>query len=102
MSARVIVAGEKAVEEDLTREGYKVTRNTAMPGSPAIDAVKGSDHRLIQVKTGKYPNNPDNLSVQEVGDIKSQATRIGAIAYSARVWLDRNNNILHSIEYKKL
>lgn len=81
-------AGEEVVKGLLVSKGWKITsHDTKGPGSTDLEAKAGGAQILVQVKTAVPPSNPSSLSSEEERNIKSRATRIGAGAYEARVWL---------------
>jgi len=95
-------AGERAAVDKLKSLGWTITRwDTSSPGSTDIEAQSGSKRILVQVKSAVPPNEPPLLSAQEEANIKSRATRIGAEAWEAKVWLDNYLNPIR-IEWRKL
>jgi Holliday junction resolvase-like predicted endonuclease len=96
-------AGEKIVVEWLKGKGYTIdVWDTQAPGSTDIEAHGTSAHLLVQVKSSVHPNEPASLSSDEERNIKSRATRIGAIAWEARVKLDSNLNLMGDIMWREL
>lgn len=95
-------AGEKAVVDELKSKGWIILRwDTNLPGSTDIEAQSGSKKILVQVKSAIAPNEPPVLSPQEESNIKSRATRIGAEAWEAKVWLNSNLTLI-KIDWRKL
>ena len=96
-------AGEAAVVSKISANGYTVTKwDTKAPGSTDIEAVGGAMKLLIQVKTSVAPGVPDSLSSDELRDIKSRATKIGALAYEANVTLREADLAVADIAWRKL
>jgi len=101
-SQAVGLAGEKAVVNQLKSNGWTINNwDTSQPGSTDIDAQSGSNRRLVQVKSAVTPYDPPELSPEEEGNIKSRATKIGAEAWEAKVWLDAGLNPV-TIKWRKL
>jgi hypothetical protein len=94
--------GECIVTSDLKSKGFLCFRNTQQPGSTDITAYKGDDKRLVQVKTGLYPNDPPKISGEEVRNISSRATRLGYSAFLATLQINSDRERVGEIKYKKL
>ena len=96
-------AGEKIVVEWLKGKSYIIDRwDTQAPGSTDIEAHHTSAHLLVQVKSSVHPNEPASLSTEEERNIKSRATRIGAVAWEARLKLDSSLNLMGNIMWREL
>lgn len=96
-------AGEHIVVQWLRDRGYSIDNwDTRAPGSTDIEAHHSTAKILVQVKSAVHPNEPSTLSSDEERNIKSRATRIGAIAYEARVQLNSNLQLIGEIKWRKL
>ena len=95
-------AGEWHAVNWLKSNGYAIDRwDTQSPGSTDIEA-HGAERVLVQVKSAIYPNEPAYLSSDEVRNIKSRATRIGANPYFAKVSLNQDLSLRKKIEWVRL
>ena len=82
------LAGEQEAESHLQRQGFRTKRYTKLPGSTDIEAIDGIGRKLLcQVKTAQAPYLPSNPSTDEIKNIKSRASKIGATACVAKVQL---------------
>lgn len=94
-------AGEKHVVAWLRANGYSGNWDTRGPGSTDIEAT-GHEHILVQVKSAVAPSVPAGLSGDELRNIKSRATRLGANAYLAQVTMDSRLRLIGEISWTKL
>ena len=94
--------GERLVENFLRAEGYRCERNTQLPGSTDIEAYKGEEILLIQVKTALFPNKPDDLSSDERRNLSSRASKIGAKPGLAQLQINEQGKLVGKIRWKKL
>lgn len=95
--------GEKYVVDWLKSKRYIIVKwDTRAPGSTDIEAKHSTAHILVQVKTAVEPNKPADLSSQEIRNLKSRASKIGAIAFQAKVQLDKKRLLKGEIAWAKL
>lgn len=94
--------GEIIAENFLKKNGYVTQRNTQLSGSTDIEATSLQNKYLVQVKTGKYPNQPPEMSSDEIKNIKSRATKIGFIATCLSLVIDKNGCLIGQIAWKVL
>src|ERR1017187_1022808 len=91
--------GERHVEAWLRAKGFtNILRDTKQLGSTDIQA-DGSESILVQVKTAVHPDQPAQLSADEIRDIKSRATKLGRVAYVARVTIDFAGGLVGTIAW---
>lgn len=97
-------AGERIVVQWLEKEkSYAIkTWDTQSPGSTDIEAEHRDAHILVQVKSAMYPNEPPFLSSDEQRNIKSRATKIGAVAWEARAQLNASLQLIGEIQWRTL
>jgi len=94
--------GERIVAAWLKEKGYTTNVDTKAPGSTDIEAKASSGNLLVQVKAAVSPNQPADLSSDEVRNIKSRASNLGWTAWEARVQLDSHLVLLGEIQWRKL
>lgn len=102
LSVDIGQAGEKIVADYLRQKGYSVEQNTRLPGSGDIEARGNQASLLVQVKTSIHPNDPPFLCNDEMGNIRSRATRLGWEAWSARLRVNRQGDLVGEILWTKL
>lgn len=95
-------AGERAVANQLMTLGFRGNWNTRSPGSTDIEAWKGDQRLVVQVKAAVYPNSPALLSPGDEWRITARARRIGAEAWVARVQVDSWLNQVGGISWRRL
>lgn len=102
LSVDIGQAGEGIVADYLRNKGYSVEQNTRLPGSSDIEARGNPTSLLVQVKTSLHPNDPPFLGNDEVGNIRSRATRLGWEAWSARLQVNHQGYLVGEILWTKL
>ncbi|HUI30181.1 MAG TPA: hypothetical protein VLX91_08180 [Candidatus Acidoferrales bacterium] len=101
-SVEIGTAGESAAITELKSQNVIITKwDTKAPGSTDIEATKDGKKILVQVKSAVSPEEPAALSADEERNIKSRATRIGGIAFEAKVSLDKSLRATN-ISWRKL
>jgi Holliday junction resolvase-like predicted endonuclease len=94
--------GEQIVTEWLKSKGYQCVQNTKLPGSTDIEANSGTSNLLVQVKTAIYPSTPSEPSSDEIRNIKSRASNTGREAWTAKVTINSQGQLVGNIEWSKL
>ncbi len=95
-------AGEGYAVEFLKGKGFTIDKwDTHASGSADIEAHSKESKILVQVKSA-ITDEPSDLSAEEQRNIKSRATRIGAIAWEAKVILNTNLDIIGDIRWRQL
>lgn len=90
---RIGTAGENAVVRDLNDHGF--TTNLLEPkisGPGKIEAIKQKTRIIVHVKAAVLPEKPNDVSLAEENQMIIYASRMGAIAYEAKVQLDHALN----------
>jgi hypothetical protein len=96
------LSGERHVMSDLTSKGYLCLRNKRSPVPTGIEAIKGTEVALVQVKAAVHPTMPDGLSDEESARVRKRAIRMGWQAWLAQVQIDSLGAMLGSIAYTRL
>jgi hypothetical protein len=96
------LSGERHVMSDLTSKGYLCLRNKRSPVPTGIEAIKGMEVALVQVKAAVHPNMPDGLSAEESARVRKRAVRMGWQAWLAQVQIDGFGAMLGSVTYTRL
>ncbi len=102
-SSEIGGAGERIVVDWLRAQGYSGNWDTRAPGSTDIEAWgPAHPHLLIQVKTGLYPNDADNMSPTEEQNIRARAARVNAQPYEAKVQVDAQLRLMGEVNWRRL
>jgi hypothetical protein len=96
------LSGERHVMSDLTSKGYFCLRNKRSRTPTGIEAIKGTEVMLVQVKAAVHPDLPEGLSAEESARIRKRAIRMGWQAWIAQVQIDDAGAMLGSIVYTTL
>ena len=96
------LSGERHVMSDLTSKGYFCLRNKRSRTPTGIEAIKGTEVMLVQVKAAVHPDLPEGLSAEESARIRKRAARMGWQARLAQVQIDDSGALLGSIVYTTL
>jgi Holliday junction resolvase-like predicted endonuclease len=95
-------AGEGYVVDHLKGRGYTIDKwDTHASGSADIEAHDEKHKIFVQVKSA-ITDEPSNLSAKEQRNITSRATKIGAIAWEAKVILNTNLDLIGDIRWRQL
>ncbi|MBN8705433.1 MAG: hypothetical protein J0L62_06130 [Bacteroidetes bacterium] len=90
---KIGAAGENAVLKDLTDHGFTTSLLKSTISEPAkIEANKQKTRIIVHVKVAVLPEKPHGVSQEEENKIIIYASRMGAIAYEAKVQLDHALN----------
>jgi hypothetical protein len=93
---------ERHVRSDLTSKGYFCLRNKRSRVPTGIEAIKGTEVALVQVKAAVHPNLPEGLSAEESGRIRKRAARMGWETWLTQVQIDDSGALLEPITYTRL
>jgi hypothetical protein len=96
------LSGERHVMSDLTSKGYFCLRKKRSPVPTGIEAIKGTEVALVQVKAAVHPNMPDGLSAEESARVRKRVVRMGWQAWLAQVQIDSLGAMLGSVTYIRL
>ena len=96
------LSGERHVMSDLTSKGYLCLRNKRSRARTGIEAIKGTEVALVQVKAAVHPNMPDGLSAEESARVRKRAARMGWQAWLAQVQIDKFGAMLGTVTYTRL
>jgi hypothetical protein len=96
------LSGERHVISDLTSKGYFCLRNKRSRVPTGIEAIKGTEVALVQVKAAVHPNMPDGLPAEESARVRKRAVRMGWQACLAQVQIDGSGALLGSVVYTTL
>jgi hypothetical protein len=95
-------AGEGYTVEFFKGKGFTIDKwDTHTLGSANIEAHSKEGKILVQVKSA-IGNEPSDLSAKEHRNVKSRATRMGAVAWEAKVILNTNLDIIGDIRLRQL
>lgn len=94
--------GEQIVASALAASGWQGCRNTQLPGATDIEATRGKESILVQVKTAVYPNLPVFLSPVERQAIIARANRNQRVAWLAQLQIDHEGRLVGKIAWSKL
>jgi hypothetical protein len=72
------------------------------PEAMDIEAEHSDSHVIVRVKTAVEPDEPEDLSADEVRDLMSKASRKKAVAWEAKVRLDTDHILKGEISWKIL
>ena len=98
-----IQAGEKHVENWLSRKGYtNIAKYIEADGPTAIEANGNVENILVLVKTIDSPNNPDQVTNLEVATIKARAEHLLRKAYVAYVVVDEDKKLIGEIMWERI
>ena len=79
--------GKAIATIDLERRGFAWKQNRWITGSTDIEATKGAEGRLVQIRTAVHPQEPPGLSQEETQRIKSRSSQIGYEPWLAQITL---------------
>jgi hypothetical protein len=94
--------GERHVEAVLVKDGWTCNRNTQLPGSTDIEAVKAGRKILVQVKTAVNPAQPADLSEEETRNIKTRAARTNSEAWLAKATITPAGLLMKDIGWRQV
>ena len=94
--------GERYVTAWLNENGYQCYRNTQLPGSTDIEAIRRDKSLLVQVKTAVFPNLPAGLAADEKKAIVARAVRNQKEAWLAKAQVNDDGALLGEIAWVKL
>jgi hypothetical protein len=77
-------AGEQHVAAALAALGYACRPHVQRPGSSNLMAT-GPARLLVQIRTSLYPAEPEDLSGEELSEMRSRAAEIGCQAWFAKL-----------------
>ena len=82
-----------AAIQSLKSNKYTITNHdTKGAGSTDIEAENNTSKVLVQVKPGVAPNEPADLSPDELRNIKARATKLKRDAYCCKVQLEKDSS----------
>ncbi len=87
---------------DLERLGFVWEQNRSIADPTSIAATKGSEGRLIQVRTAVHPQEPLRLSQDETQRLKSKASQFGYEAWIAQITIDTGGKLAKTIIWAKV
>jgi hypothetical protein len=96
------LSGERHVRSDLTSKGYFCLRNKRSRVPTGIEAIKGTEVALVQVKAAVHPDVPAGLSAEESARIRKRAVRMCWKARLAQVQIDDAGALLGPVTYTRL
>jgi len=99
--AQIGKIGEHHVATWFQLNGYTVTLNARLPGSTDIEA-DGRAAILVQVKTAVHPEEPADLSADELRNIRSRAADARRTAYMAKVTINASGGLVRDIRWTRL
>jgi hypothetical protein len=95
-------AGEGYTVEFFKGKGFTIDKwDTHTLGSANIEAHNKEGKILVQV-TSAITDEPSNLSAKDQRNVKLRATRIGAVAWEAKVILNSNLDLIGDIRLRQL
>jgi hypothetical protein len=95
-------AGEGYTVELFKGKGFTIDKlDTHTMGTANIEAHSKEGKILVQV-TSAITDEPSNLSAKDQRNVKARATRIGAIAWEAKVILNSNLDLIGDIRLRQL
>jgi len=95
-------AGEGYTVELFKGKGFTIDKwDTHTLGSANIEAHSKEGKILVQV-TSAIADEPSDLSAKDQRNVKSRATRMGAVAWEAKVILNTNLDIIGDIRLRQL
>lgn len=100
--AEIGAIGEKLVGLHFESQGLSTNIDTKGPGKTDVEVRNGRLFAIIQVKTGVYPNEPADLSKEEIAAIKRRAGQLECDALGAKVQLDKEYNLKGEIKFQEL
>lgn len=72
------------------------------PEALNVEAEHSESHVIVRVKTVVEPDEPEDLSANEVRDLMSRASERKAVAWEAKVRLDEDRLLKGEISWKIL
>jgi hypothetical protein len=87
---------------DLERQGFAWKQNQRVPGSTDLQATKGSEGRLVQVRAAVHPRTPPGLGHEETAQIKSRASQLGCDPWLAQITLNPSRTAAETITWTKV
>lgn len=72
------------------------------PEALNVEAEHSDSHVIVRVKTVVEPDEPEDLSANEVRDLMSRASERKAVAWEAKVRLDEDRLLKGEISWKIL
>jgi hypothetical protein len=87
---------------DLELQGFVWKQNKSIPGLSEFEATRGSEGRLIQVRTTVHPQESLGLSQDEVDRFKLKASQIGCEPWLAQIFLRADGSVAKAISWTKL
>jgi hypothetical protein len=94
--------GQAIAQFDLERQGFVWKWNTSIPGSTDIEATKGSEGRLVQVRTAVHPQEPRGLGQDETQRIKAKASQMGYEPWLVQITIKEGDSAAKTIIWTKL
>jgi len=95
-------AGEGYVVEWFKEKGYTIDKwDTHTLGSANIEAHNREGKILVQVIPA-ISDEPSDLSAKDQRNVKALATRIGAVAWEAKVIINTNLDLIGDIRLRQL
>ncbi|ABS54836.1 hypothetical protein Mboo_0314 [Methanoregula boonei 6A8] len=95
-------AGEGCAVELFKGKGFTIDKwDTHTLGTANIEAHSREGKILVQVKSAIF-DEPSYLSAKEQRNVKALATRIGAVAWEAKVILNTNLDLVGDIRLRQL